>query len=38
MVALVSDLDSYNIDEPGAINGGKQPSSAGQFIVKILVL
>jgi hypothetical protein len=28
LVELASDLDSFNIDEPGAINGGQQPSSA----------
>jgi hypothetical protein len=29
LVELASDLDIFNIDEPGAINGGQQPSSAG---------
>jgi hypothetical protein len=29
LVELASDMDSFNIDEPGAINGGQQPSSAG---------
>jgi hypothetical protein len=29
MVELASDLDSFNTDEPGTINGGQQPSSAG---------
>jgi hypothetical protein len=24
LVELVSDLDSFNLDEPGAINGGQQ--------------
>jgi hypothetical protein len=30
LVELASDLDSFNIDELGAINGGQQPSSAGE--------
>jgi hypothetical protein len=29
LVELASDLESFNIDEPGVINSSQQPSSAG---------